>query len=427
MRTSQLYLLLAAVVFGLCRADFLDYASQIPSCGLSCLLELIPESACQSVTNSTCICTDNSLFAAVDDCMSANCTVLDRLTVAKIDEEACNKAQERRAGDIPGFIVLDVISTICLIVKLCVRYQIASKWEVDDWVTFVVLIFFLLFFVDELFYTATLALSRVGLLFFLIRIFAVPTFRRICWGVMAWVCLTCVLIIFLTIFQCTPVSYNWEGWTGEIQNYKCIDINALAYAAASIGIAQDVAILVLPLPIIAGLNMPLKKRLMTLFMFSLGIVVVITSAFRLRYLVQFSASLNPTWDYTDAVIWTSLEVNVTVIVLCLPTIKVLFARLLPSIFGSTAGTRRTNATHPSRVQTTSTATPRRNKYEDISDAASSGSQAPVRRHWDSDMELGPTLGPTYSDGESDKDKEFLQLGPKTYVSAGISSQRGWKG
>jgi hypothetical protein len=238
-----------------------------------------------------------------------------------------------------------------------------------------------LFFIDELIYTACLALSRVSLLLFLIRVFAVPTFRKICWITVAWVVLSATVIIFMTMFQCTPISYNWEGWTGDTASPRCVDVNALAYAAAGIGITQDLAILVLPLPIISGLNMPVKKRILTLFMFSLGIFVVLTSCLRLKSLVQFAKSLNPTWDNTDAVVWTSLEVTVTVIVLCLPTVRMLCARVAPSIFGTT------QKSTPNKSSNTGVSAARRNKYKDLSDGPPS--TAPPRQSWESDIELSP--------------------------------------
>lgn len=263
------------------------------------------------------------------------------------------------------------------------------------------------FFVDELFYTLVLALARVGILLFMIRVFAVPTFRIISWAVMGWVILSAVIVVFMTIFQCTPISYNWEGWKGDMDSASCIDVNALGYAAAGAGIAQDITIIILPLPIIASLQMSMRKRLQTLFMFSLGIFIVITSCIRLRYLVQFAKSLNPTWDNTDVVIWTSLEVNVTVIVLCLPTLRVILVRLFPTFFGTTS----TNT--PAKTLTTPRSVSRRVEYEDLSDGGSSVGQS--REHIGDEVELREKVGnrPTVADpGESS------YTGNRTQISAG---------
>jgi hypothetical protein len=194
-----------------------------------------------------------------------------------------------------------------------------------------------LFFIDEIFYTGVLALCRMIMLLFMIRIFSVDRrFRIITYSIMGWVLVSAIIIMFMTLFQCWPIRHNWDGWKGEVESYQCLNVNALGYAAAGSGIAQDLAILLLPIPVIIGLQMPWKKRILTLFMFSLGVFIVITSVLRLRSLLAFAKSHNPTWDYTDAVIWTSAEVHVSVIVLCLPAIRVLLIRLFPGVFQTQA-------------------------------------------------------------------------------------------
>lgn len=199
-----------------------------------------------------------------------------------------------------------------------------------------------LFFIDELFYTLTLSLLRVSLLFFLMRVFPTPKFTIICWITMACVVTSGLIVIFMTAFQCIPVHFNWDGWTGEyVGAYRCLNVNALSYAAAASGILQDLVILILPLPVIARLNMALRKRLMTALMFSLGIFIIVTSCIRLGSLVAFAKSENPTWDYVDAVLWTSLEVNISVVMVCLPSVRTLFAKWLPDLFSSVVGSKKT--------------------------------------------------------------------------------------
>ncbi|KAK6074010.1 CFEM domain-containing protein [Seiridium cupressi] len=263
-----------------------------------------------------------------------------------------------------------------------------------------------IFFIDELFYTIVLALCRVSLLFFLIRVFSVPTFQKICWIVIGWVVVSAIIIILMTLFQCWPINYNWEGVFGDFGAHKCLDVNALAYAAAGMGIAQDFTILLLPLPIIAQLNMSFKKRLQTLFMFGLGIFVVLASCLRLRYLTQFAKSLNPTWDYTDPVIWTSLEVKVTIIVLSLPTIRVLLAKLIPSVFGTSQKSTPTKKFTPhSGSRSTG-----RNQYEDLPDGIASFE--PARQLWEDDIEL---CGDIESSSTARLQKDDAQIGVVPYT------------
>jgi hypothetical protein len=68
------------------------------------------------------------------------------------------------------------------------------------------------------------------------------------------------------------MSYNWEGWKDNNEAKKCLDLTALAYASAAINIAQDVFILVLPIPWLLKLNTTRKKKINILGMFNMGIL-----------------------------------------------------------------------------------------------------------------------------------------------------------
>ncbi|KAK8063072.1 hypothetical protein PG997_015169 [Apiospora hydei] len=120
--------------------------------------------------------------------------------------------------------------------------------------------------------------------------------------------------------------------------------------------------------------MALRKRAQTFVMFSLGLLVVITSCIRLRYLVRFEKSDNPTWDNVDAIIWTHAEVSVSVIVVCLPTVRAALASVAPRLLGSTAKTPGNSAKTPfsgpsagGGSSTLSRSRGRRERYEGLED------------------------------------------------------------
>jgi hypothetical protein len=183
---------------------------------------------------------------------------------------------------------------------------------------------------------AVLALSKIVILCFLLRIFPNPWLRKATYIVMAFVAGSTIVMILLTIFQCTPINYNWDGWKGNFGDHQCMDLNVLIIIAAALAITQDVLILALPLPVIATLKVNWRKKAGIMFMFSLGAFVLIISCIRLQYILMFQRSTNPTWDYVDVLIWTALEVNVSIIVASLPAIRALLAKSIPKLVGSTA-------------------------------------------------------------------------------------------
>jgi hypothetical protein len=116
------------------------------------------------------------------------------------------------------------------------------------------------------------------------------------------------------IFQCTPVSFFWNGWTGEFAG-KCININLFSWIRAGVEICIDLAIISLPIPMLVKLQMSWKKKVQILAMFGIGFLYVaphsspsrciaadtngllritLVSILRLKSLIQFAASTNVT-------------------------------------------------------------------------------------------------------------------------------------
>lgn len=68
--------------------------------------------------------------------------------------------------------------------------------------------------------------------------------------------------------------------------------------------------------------------------------VTVISILRLRSLVTFASSLNPTWDQVDIINWSNLELNIGIMCANLPTIRVILVRLFPKVLGTTKPTDR---------------------------------------------------------------------------------------
>ena len=159
---------------------------------------------------------------------------------------------------------------------------------------------------------------------------------------MAFVILPTVIFTFMQIFQCFPVRYAWEGWFDDSRSGHCLNVNLLAYTAAAFSIAQDLVILLLPLPLVLGLHAGIRTKAGIIFMFSLGIFILVTSCVRLRYVISFGHTVNPSWDFYDTLLWSGLEVAVSIIVACLPALRVLLVGVLPGIFSFASGGEHTS-------------------------------------------------------------------------------------
>ncbi len=77
-----------------------------------------------------------------------------------------------------------------------------------------------------------------------------------------------VLFTLLSLFQCDPPSKAWEF----ILPGKCLNNIGLYKAEVIFSLATNTVILILPIPTIWGLHMVLKRRLLLLSVFAIGLL-----------------------------------------------------------------------------------------------------------------------------------------------------------
>ncbi|KAK8039298.1 hypothetical protein PG993_007709, partial [Apiospora rasikravindrae] len=365
MLVVKRFLMLLGLVSTVCRASLLEDAQQLSVCATTCLVQSIPGSACLKALDPTCFCTDPESQEVLQTCLLNTCTTEESLAVARIQDEACGKSRRSRKPDLSGIIPIELFTLICALTRMYARWKTLHTYEADDYLMILIIVFFLVFtilsqyarltgfgvdmwtldsdtitaalkvlYVDGIFYSAVLGLCRILMLCFLLREFPYEWFRKTAFGIMIFTGITTLLSVFLHIFQCLPVSYIWLGWKDVSMNHTCLDITSLSYAATSLAISQDIMIMALPLPLIRSLNAGVRKKIAISVVLFLGIFILTSACLRLHYLVLSAKSTNPTWDYTDALIWTTLEVDVSVIVVSLPAIRAFATQILPDAYAS---------------------------------------------------------------------------------------------
>ena len=148
-----------------------------------------------------------------------------------------------------------------------------------------------------------------------------------------------VVLTFLNAFQCHPVTAAYDP---SVQDAKCISIVTLYLCSAPVNIITDLAILVLPIPVLTGMRLPQRQKTVLVFTFALGIFVTIVDVIRIYYLQQASSDqiiaqtrlgteLDFAWNASIALMWSAVEVNIGIICACIPTLKPLIKRILPSM------------------------------------------------------------------------------------------------
>ncbi|KAH7078539.1 hypothetical protein FB567DRAFT_596137 [Paraphoma chrysanthemicola] len=189
------------------------------------------------------------------------------------------------------------------------------------------------YWAGELLYFAVTWLIRIAFVLFFFQVFIDQTFRRVLWAVIAIYLAAMISGILSVAFLCTPVSYAWRSWEGEHEG-RCIDHNAVAFTQAAFTITADVVTIVLALSQIWHLHMSLKKKIGVALMFSIGIFIMVVAAIRLKSLVLFARTPNPTWDSLNATVWSAIEVQIGIICICMPSIRLGLTRLMPMMGSS---------------------------------------------------------------------------------------------
>ncbi|KAH6619019.1 hypothetical protein C7974DRAFT_441660 [Boeremia exigua] len=330
--------------------------ADIPPCGLRCLFIELGPSGC-AATDIQCICDSTSLEYALAACMLANCTMQDSLGTSRVQADLCNLSNESKTHQVILYTGI-VYSIAFFAVALRIAGKLISKrlawddavvvaallltaipvacvlqmalhgfgqhlWNLED-DSLKPILYYL--YVSWSTYVVVLCLIKVSLVLFYIEIFRTPQFLRTAYVFLAYMILNSVIILFIALFACSPVS---SFWNRDIKG-KCINIQAMAYSVSASALLQDLILLILPIVFIRNLQMKRSRKVAVGLMFCIGTFGFIATVMRLPSLSTFKISIDPSWDYFPVTVWTELELGAGFLCVSLPSIRMLLVRLLPA-------------------------------------------------------------------------------------------------
>ncbi|KAJ6084677.1 hypothetical protein N7486_011477 [Penicillium sp. IBT 16267x] len=152
-----------------------------------------------------------------------------------------------------------------------------------------------------------------------------------------------LIVTFFSAFRCHPLQAAYKP---SIPNARCTPILDIYLASAPLNVATDLAILVLPIPVLTGIHLPRKQKAVVVLLFSLFIFATIVDVVRIYYLQLASTRSNSAGPIvldhslvSTALLWSTVEVNVAITCACIPILKPLVLvlndlvqSLLPGIF-----------------------------------------------------------------------------------------------
>lgn len=177
------------------------------------------------------------------------------------------------------------------------------------------------------FFVAQLALTlvKISVVLFYKRVFATKGFQTAANIMTGIITLWFISFFFADLFSAWPIQGHWDRKV----YHPTINYDGLLVSTAAISMALDVIILCMPLPVVSGLQMSFKRKVVVMGIFWLGLFCVVSSAVRLYFINAYTTYKgNPnrvfTAQLTEITIWSIVESCMAVITACLPTYGPLF-------------------------------------------------------------------------------------------------------
>ena len=220
---------------------------------------------------------------------------------------------------------------------------------------------------------ALMATKTSILVFFLTLSKQQRVFTWTVWATLAVVNAAGLALSFLNIFQCRPLSATFDE--SRPADAHCTDIVTLFLSSAPVNIITDIVILLLPMPILKSMRLPRKQKWILYITFGFGIFVAVVDVVRISYLQnaavtraegvingqgadhsrQTEQTSDFSWYAAYIFMWSAIEVNVGIMVACVPALKPLVSRFMPQLIRdkirSGSGKRDSNTT-PKPTDTT---------------------------------------------------------------------------
>lgn len=197
-------------------------------------------------------------------------------------------------------------------------------------------------FVAAISYLISLLSIKVSFCLLYMKVFSITKLRWLYYLVLVIVSCQFIEELFVIIFQCSPVSKLFHPTTVA---GSCIDLYVFYVISFATRLVTDILLFLLPIPHVLRLQMPVGLKAGLVVMFSLGLLVCVTSIIRITYVRHFNTDF--TWDLVPALNWSSVEVCVAIFIACVPAFRIVATRIFP-ILQTTFGLR---SSHKSSQET----------------------------------------------------------------------------
>ncbi|RYN50785.1 hypothetical protein AA0114_g5830 [Alternaria tenuissima] len=184
-------------------------------------------------------------------------------------------------------------------------------------------------------YATSLAFSKLSILLFYLRLSPQKGFRTLVHMLIACVIVYATVYDLVSTFGCRPIAATWD--LTRLPGAVCMNQLTKYMALSVLNIVIDVITLVLPIPVVARLQMSRRRKITVCGIFATGGFVCLVAIRRTTLLKPLMISPDYTWDAVEQFQWCFAEVNAGIVCACAPALNPFFVRYVPGLLSSHFG------------------------------------------------------------------------------------------
>ena len=138
-----------------------------------------------------------------------------------------------------------------------------------------------------------------------------------------------VAALFLNVFRCSPpgIGFNVIRAAEYGKPPECLSINTMN-TILRLNLALDFSLLAIPIIVLWKVQMSWRKKARLFALLSIGAIACIASVMTL--VSQYKLAHDPLWNYTVLLAWIMVELTISMIAACAPTLAFLFPKAMRS-------------------------------------------------------------------------------------------------
>ncbi|KAK6836101.1 hypothetical protein PG987_006596 [Apiospora arundinis] len=170
------------------------------------------------------------------------------------------------------------------------------------------------------------AAAKASVGFFMIRLVIARWQKVLISAAMGALGVVCILMAIFTWAACTPIEFSWDD---RVPGGTCINTVPLGVAMGLGTVFIDLLFALLPWNFVWKLNMSRKDKLIIAGSLSLGLLAAVAGVIRIIYVKGVREVVY------DVIIWSQVEISVTLICVSIPVCRPLWSRTIGGWFNNT--------------------------------------------------------------------------------------------